>query len=244
MRLGVMQPYFFPYLGHFALIAQTDAWVVFDVTQYTPKTWISRNRVLHPQQGWNWVSVPLRNGSIHVRIHEARVLDLDATRRSVLGKLSHYRRSAPHYHAVTRIVEDAFDLPPGSDALTDLNVRALSAVCRHLEIPFEPRVCSRLDLQLPAAMPAGDWALEISSRLGATAYLNPASGRALFDPSRFAERGIDLRFVDVAPLRYDTRGYGFEPHLSIVDVLMWNDVATVRRALRQATIDTATPALA
>ena len=50
MRLGIMQPYFFPYLGHFALIANVDAWIVFDVTQYTPRTWINRNRVLHPSR--------------------------------------------------------------------------------------------------------------------------------------------------------------------------------------------------
>ena len=36
MRLGIMQPYFFPYLGHFSLIAAVDEWIVFDVTQYTP----------------------------------------------------------------------------------------------------------------------------------------------------------------------------------------------------------------
>ena len=29
-----MQPYFFPYLGHFSLISSVDKWVVFDVTQY------------------------------------------------------------------------------------------------------------------------------------------------------------------------------------------------------------------
>jgi hypothetical protein len=43
MRVGMMQPYFFPYLGHFALIANVDSWVVFDVTQSTPNSWISCN---------------------------------------------------------------------------------------------------------------------------------------------------------------------------------------------------------
>ena len=67
MRIGIMQPYFFPYLGHFALIANVDAWIVFDVTQYTPKTWINRNRVLHPTSGANWVSVALKNSSISIK---------------------------------------------------------------------------------------------------------------------------------------------------------------------------------
>jgi len=55
MRLGIMQPYFFPYLGHFSLISSVDKWIVFDVTQYTPKTWMNRNRILHPKTGWQYV---------------------------------------------------------------------------------------------------------------------------------------------------------------------------------------------
>lgn len=82
-----MQPYFFPYLGHFALIASTDAWVVFDITQYMPKTWMNRNRILHPKESWNYISVPLSNSSISIRTSEARVLDLAKACDSVLGML-------------------------------------------------------------------------------------------------------------------------------------------------------------
>jgi WbqC-like protein family len=53
MRLGIMQPYFCPYLGHFALIAAVDQRIVFDVTQYTPKTWMNRNPILHPDTSCN-----------------------------------------------------------------------------------------------------------------------------------------------------------------------------------------------
>ena len=53
MRLGIMHPFFFPYLGHFALIAAVDQWIVFDVTQYTPKTWMNRNPILQPDTGCN-----------------------------------------------------------------------------------------------------------------------------------------------------------------------------------------------
>lgn len=75
MRLGIMQPYFFPYLGHFSLIAAVDEWIVFDVSQYTPRTWMNRNRVLNPAGGCKWVTIPLSNGSIHKRTHEILVLD-------------------------------------------------------------------------------------------------------------------------------------------------------------------------
>jgi hypothetical protein len=234
LRLGVMQPYFFPHLAHFALIEHTDAWIVFDVTQYTPKTWMSRNRVLHPSTGWNWINVPLANGSIHIRTHEARLLDPQAARDTVLGKLSHYRRKAPFHHTVERLVHETFDGPADEvGSLTHLNRRGLAAVCRHLGLRFESKVCSTLDLGLPEHLEAGDWALEICGRLGATAYLNPVGGRALFDPARYRERGIALQFLEMAPFAYATSGYAFEPGLSILDVMMWNEPAAIVRALRE-----------
>ena len=41
-----MQPYFFPYIGYFQLIAAVDLFVVYDNIKYTKKGWINRNRML------------------------------------------------------------------------------------------------------------------------------------------------------------------------------------------------------
>src|SRR6516162_7626939 len=121
MKLGIMQPYFFPYLGHFALIAAVDEWVVFDVSQYTRKSWINRNRILRAAGGWQYVSVPLVNSSIHISIAEAAIANPSELENYVLGKLSHYARRAPHYRAVCDIVRTAFAGPTGS-SLVSLNI--------------------------------------------------------------------------------------------------------------------------
>jgi hypothetical protein len=231
MRIGIMQPYFFPYLGHFALIAHTDAWVVFDVTQYTPKSWMNRNRVLHPNGGPNWVSVPLANSSISITSAQARVADLAGTARSVLGKLSHYRRKAPHYEAVVELVGRAFALPADDSSLVHLNLAGLREVCSYLELPFAPRICSELALDLPTGLAPGDWALEIATRLGADSYLNPLGGRALFDPARYAARGVQLEFLQMPSFSYTSGPWEPVPDLSIIDVLMWNEPARVRQVL-------------
>jgi hypothetical protein len=230
MRLGIMQPYFFPYLGHFALIAHTDVWVVFDITQYTPKTWMSRNRVLHPIKGWNYITVPISNSSIHIKTCEARVLDMATTHKSILGKLSHYRRKAPYFNAVIRIVDEVF-ASPNSDLLVNLNARTLRSVCQYLDIPFSAKICSELGLPLPPNLGPGEWALEISSRLGAHEYINPDSGRHLFDPRRFREHDISLHFLQFDDFVYETPSYQFENNLSVLDVLMWNDPRIVHEKL-------------
>ena len=148
MKLGIMQPYFFPYLGHFALIAAVDEWIVFDITQYTRKSWINRNRVLHPDHGWQYISIPLRNSSIHIRISEAKVADSREQERYVLGKISHYKKHAPYYGQVCEIVRSSF-AGVAHDSLVSLNVTGLRTVCEYLRLPFTYRLCSQLNIEFP-----------------------------------------------------------------------------------------------
>jgi hypothetical protein len=81
-------------------------------------------------------------------------------------------------------------------------------------------------------MGPGDWAPEICRAVGATSYLNPIGGKALFDPRKFDDIGVSLAFLSMAEFSYDTNSYEFIPHLSIIDVLMWNSPETVRSAIK------------
>ena len=231
LTLGIMQPYFFPYLGHFALIAAVDEWVVFDITQYTPKTWMNRNRILHPSTGWQYVTVPLSNSSISIKTHEARVLSLADAKANVIGKLSHYKRKAPYFDAVNRLVIEVFESAT-DDSLVRLNVRGLVAVCEYLDIPFKYRICSESNLLLPERLQADEWALEICGVLGATGYVNPIGGREIFSVEKFVRRGIALHFARPRSFVYATSPYQFEPDLSILDVLMWTSPTVVADAVR------------
>jgi hypothetical protein len=232
MKLGIMQPYFFPYLGHFALIAAVDEWVVFDITQYTRKSWINRNRVLHPNGGWQYVSIPLANSSTHIKISEASIGKFREQEQYVLGKISHYRRRAPYYIQTCEVVRSAFaELP--DDGLVSLNVAGLRAVCQYLGLPLQYRICSQLAIDWPNGLTAGEWAPWICAKLSADAYTNPIAGRALFNPADFANAGVVLEFLDFAPFIYDTCPYNFEKDLSILDVLMWNSPSEVMQGIRR-----------
>ncbi len=230
MRIGIMQPYFFPYLGHFALISHVDQWFVFDITQYTPKTWMNRNRVLHPQVGWNYIGVPLVNSSISLRTHEASILDLGLAHKSVLGKISHYRKKAPYSKQVEALIDRSFS-EVNDNSLVSLNVAGLKAICSYIGVPFSYKICSELNLDLPASLSAGLWAPTICRTIGAEEYLNPIAGRHLFDASIFEANNIRLKLLDYTTFRYTVGRFQFEPDLSIIDVLMWCSPEQTRQAL-------------
>lgn len=234
MRLGIMQPYFFPHPAYFALIATTERWVVFDVTQYTPKTWMNRNRVLHPTHGWMYVTVPLRNSSQSIAIRDAHIVDARSAHRTVLGKLSHYRRAAPHYHEVVELVNETFARVT-DNSLVGLNVAAMTTVCRYLEVDLVASIWSEAGSDLPEIAGPGDWAPAICSAMGATEYVNPIGGRELFDPDEFARNSVALWFLEMTPIMYDTGPYIFEPGLSILDALMWLTPEEVMTAIRENT---------
>ena len=232
-RIGIMQPYFFPYLAHFALIDRVDRWIVFDVTQYTPKTWMNRNRVLHPSEGWTYVTAPVQSASQSKLTREILLHEPEVTLRSILGKLQHYRKRAPRYREVVSLVERSF-AERDRDSIVSLDAAGLRVVCEYLGIHFDYAVCSELGLELSGIEHAGQWSLRIAEQLAADEYVNPIGGAALFRPAEFEAAGIGLAFVELPTMTYEVPApHAFIPALSILDVLMWNDPRAVTAFLRE-----------
>jgi len=229
MKLGLMQPYFFPYLGYFDLIYQSDRFIIFDTAQYIRRGWVNRNRVLHQQQGWQYITVPVKKHSRSMPIQAIEITSDDAWKEKILGQLQHYKRRAPFFHEVIDLVQEGISSKEIS--LSRLNVTCLALACDYLDIPFDYVYFSEMDVELGPIEGPGDWALRLSEALGADEYVNPPGGVDIYDPDRFREHDIKLTLRNLPPLTYDCDGYEFIPNLSIIDVLMWNEPERVREHL-------------
>ena len=230
MKLGIMQPYFFPYLGYFDLINYTDKWIVFDEVQYIRHGWINRNRILHPSGDWLYIIVPVRH-TREMPIREVTIAEDGKWKKRILGQLQHYKRQAPYYDEVMDLMEDCFALE--EHRISHFNVFALRKVCAYLGIRFDFAMFSQMNLHLENIEGPGDWALRISQAMGAGEYANPPGGQALFNKERFSASNIKLTIRNLPPLIYDCPGYKFIPNLSIIDVLMWNAAETIMNHLDQ-----------
>lgn len=219
MKLAIMQPYFVPYIGYFALARAVDCFVMLDSVQYIRHGWVNRNRILHPTAGWQYIGLPLRKHSHQAAIGSIEIGD-SGWRDRVLRQLQHYRRKAPHYDEVIAFLNDCLD--PSIRNLAALNTHLLRRTCRYLGIRTEILLWSEQAISLPVMQHAGSWALEISSAMQASQYINPAAGDDLFREEEFTSRNIELSFLRMQNVQYDQRRPAFEPWLSVVDVLMFN----------------------
>lgn len=222
MRLAIMQPYFFPYLGYFSLLAVADQFVVFDPVQYIRHGWINRNRILKPDFCQpQYVGVPVVKHSRETTIREIRISSNQQWRERIKRQLDHYRRRANNFAAVESILNRCFAL--NTDRIVELNVHCLKIICEYLEIEFKPLRFDELENCSASIKHPGDWAFEIARAMDATTYINPIGGREIFDEHKFQEAGINLEFLQNRLVEYPQCNSSFVPGLSILDVLMFND---------------------
>jgi len=231
MILGIMQPYFFPHLGYFDLIHRSDRWIVFDKVKYIRHGWINRNRIHHPDEGWQYIVVPLKKHASHTNICDIQINeDLD-WKGKLIGQLQHYKKASNRFLETIEVVQDC--LESDEQSLSRLNASILDKMCAHLGIEFKYQFLSEMKLELEPVAGPGDWALNISAALGASGYVNPSGGEELFDAAQFKHRGINLEIRDIPPMSYESAPYEFIPRLSIIDLLMWNSPEAIHDYLDQ-----------
>ena len=67
MKVAIMQPYFFPYIGYFQLINAVDVFVLYDEIEFTKKGWINRNRILMNDKD-SVFTLHLKNQNLFLRV--------------------------------------------------------------------------------------------------------------------------------------------------------------------------------
>jgi hypothetical protein len=225
MRVAIMQPYFFPYIGYFQLIGAVDLFIVYDNIKYTKKGWINRNRML--QDGKDVVfSLPLKNDSDSLDVRE-RVLANDFNRNKLLNQIRGSYQQAPHFAEVFPMVERAVRHHDAN--LFRFLHHALICACQHLELKTPVQVSSSIEVD--HSLRSQERVIALSKAVGATTYVNAIGGLELYDRDVFCEHGLDLKFIRSKPFEYRQYDSSFVPWLSIIDVLMFNPLDTARTTL-------------
>ncbi len=225
MTVGIMQPYFLPYLGYWQLLAAVDRFVVYDDIQYTKKGWINRNRFLRNGAA-AYFTVPLRQGSHLLDVADRAIAD-DFRPAALLKPMAEAYRHAPFFASAYPVIETVISAAPRN--LFEYLHYGLTVVAEYLEIRTPVIVSSTVAVD--RSLKSQERVLGLCAALGATRYVNAMGGRELYSLSDFAERGIELRFLQSRPVPYPQYDDPFVPNLSIVDVLMFNSRDAVRGML-------------
>ncbi|WP_374562135.1 WbqC family protein [Ideonella sp.] len=211
-RVAVLQPYLFPYLGTFQLARQVDRFICFDDVAFIKKGYIHRNAVLLNGESHAFTA-PVKNASQNRTIAEH---DYVGEWQPLLALLQRAYAKAPHFEPVFEFVQRVLLEP--DENVARKNARSMAAVFDYLGLPFDHGFSSAHAL-LPE-LRASARVRAVCRAEGASTYINPTGGRALYDAADFERDGMALRFCAMRPVQYPQPSPAFVPYLSMLDVLM------------------------
>jgi hypothetical protein len=219
MRVGIMQPYFFPYIGYFSLIKHTDRFILLDTVQFIRHGWIERNRILKPDNNWQYLQVPLiKNKGRDTLIKDIIINNNENWQKKISAQLQHYKKKAPYYFKVISLIENIFS--EKYDDIVSLNKSTLEKTLDYLGINSKLDVFSKMDLKIEPVNASDEWALNICKAIdGVKEYWNPPGGISFFDKSKYNKNNITLKFQSVKITPYSQNKDSFEPALSILVIV-------------------------
>lgn len=221
MTYGIMQPYFFPYVGYFSLIDYSDRFIFFDTPQYISHGWVNRNRILNAKGEPTYITVPIKKSSRETPINEIEIVNENGWKEKIYGQMiTAYKKKAPFYKDVEAFLHYVLDEFNGI-LLSELNIRATIESCKKIGVDCEFDVFSELNLDIDPVYEPDEWALNITKALKGDVYVNPPGGQSFFDKSKYDKENIDLRFLESNLRKYVQRIGRFEPGLSVLDVMMF-----------------------
>ena len=223
MKVAIMQPYFFPYLGYFQLIAAVDVFVIYDDVNYIKGGWINRNKILANGQAQR-VTLSLDKSSPNLRIDQIYVAD---NGEKLLKTILQNYSKAPYFKTVYPMIEEIVTCKERS--LGDYLTHLLKLVCAAMGI--QTKLVRSSELRKDNSLGGQDKVLAICKELHATHYINSIGGQELYHRAAFLENAIKLSFLQTRSASYCQFGKPFVSGLSIIDLMMFTDLAQRRRLL-------------
>lgn len=225
MRLAVMQPYFFPYIGYFQLINAVDTFVIYDDVNYIKQGYINRNSILQNQDS-NLFTLELIGASSNKKINDIRV---GYNSNKLLKTISQNYSKAPFYNNIFSLLEEI--LNNEEKELHKFLGFSLLKLASYLNLDTIFFYSS--DIKNNKTLKAQDRLIEMSKILNATDFINPIGGIDLYDKESFYQNNISLRFLESNEIKYKQFNNEFIPNLSIIDILMFNSKDEIRNMLTQ-----------
>ncbi len=220
--IGIMQPYFFPYIGYYQLMNAVDEFVVYDQIQFTKKGWIHRNRFLSNGSP-AYFSLAIKKDSDYKDVVEREISET-FDKAKLLRQLQGSYRNAPHYATVFPVVEQI--LMHNEPNLFAFLLNSLEVIKDYLSISTPLIVSS--SIQADHSLKGKDRVIDIVKTSGGNKYINPIGGVELYDKSEFADQDIELSFIKAEILPYQQSKAEFVPALSILDVMMFNALEEIQ----------------
>lgn len=204
MRVSIMQPYLFPYLGYYRLF-RSDLFVILDNVQFNRRGRVHRARMDEKR----WLTLPLKKKDRNVEIRHLEWGN---------NAMDDWCKQVRKFPFLKECGINVGGLVNTNHSPLEIIVSSLAMTCDVLGLNT-PSIFSS-ELKIDPALKSQDMIIAICKAAGADTYVNSPGGTGLYDPLEFSRHGIALEFLDPYA---DTR--------SVLERIAFDDINDLRKEL-------------
>jgi len=232
--VGIMQPYFFPYIGYFQLIDAVDVYVNLDHVNFMKRSYMTRNKLKNNTP----FNIPVINGSQNKSCIDVKI-SFDQKYLDKLVKTIHYNyHKEKNYEEIANTIFESsigelinyeYDDVPflhTTTSISEFNIHFIQKVCDYLDINTKI-IHTSIGL---TDKKKGEGLKEITKRLGGEVYVNAIGGTKLYNKEDFLTDGINLQFVQMGDVCFSDK------YSSILHLLFTHDKDYIKDQLKKYTL--------
>jgi len=222
MTIGIMQPYFFPYIGYFQLIDSVDIYVNLDHVSFMKRSYMVRNKLNEKQN----IGIQVNSGSQNKTCREVTVNFDNKWLHKTLSSIRNLYSKKDNYDIImNNIVSPNFIEKQIS--VSEFNLSIIKSICNYLDI-------ETIFIDSSVGMTykkKGEGLKDICKIYNCDSYINAIGGRSLYDKQNFLNDNIKLGFC-----KMDDDIELNNPYSSILDVLFNYKKEHIKSQLKKYTI--------
>lgn len=226
MAIGIMQPYFFPYIGYFQLINACDKFILFDDVSYMKKGWINRNHFLINKQK-KLFTLPLKKISQNKLINTIEIFDRNKSINLFCKMISLNYTKAPYFNEVNNLLTEIFNI--NTKKLSILLEHSIKCLVNYMDI--DTKIIPTSSIYNNSILKGQTRIIDICKQENTDLFVNPIGGKQLYSQETFQNTGLEIKFIKSNFDEYNQFDNQFQKGLSIIDVLMFNSKQQISRYL-------------
>lgn len=224
MIIAGNQPYFLPYIGFWQLVNAADLFLIGDNYNFIKRGWIQRNRILVGGKPF-FLGLEVKHMSSFKKINETEFTDINVAQK--LDTIYYAYCRAPQFEAGFALIKKILNFPERNVA--EFLFHSIKAVCQYLEI--NTKFIRSSEILGNDSFKREYRIYDFCQRLGGDTYINAVGGQDLYHFDDFEKHGVKLKFIHPNIRPYKQFHSEFVPGLSILDVIMFNPLSTIKEML-------------
>lgn len=228
MKIAVMQPYLFPYLGYFQMIAAATVFVSYDTVDFIQRGWIHRNRILINGRP-KYFTATLKKSPLGTPINEILLADYPAWSQRFMTTLTMAYKKTPYFEQMLEVV-DAVIKDKQYSKVSELSFESVRTISEYFALKTQYKQASSLLLK-PCSNREKRLEMIVDQLDGDQIILPPGSASLYTDWSPSFKKYT----LALPQISYPQNTASFEPHLSLIDVLARVPKAVIKEHIESYT---------